>query len=110
MSECFGVKIEAGGLNEARLEQLRDALCKEWDIEEDEINFMPQPKHTADMVAVTAGGPCAMETEIEFTDRIAQAVWHGNDRCCPVRISIGDDANIREFCERDYRRLMRRKK
>ena len=34
MSECFGVKIEAEGLNEGRLEKIRDALCAEWDIEE----------------------------------------------------------------------------
>lgn len=107
MSECFGVKIEAEGLNEARLERIRDALCKEWDIEEDEIHFMPRPKHTADMVAVTAGGPCAMEREVEFTDRITQAIWKANGRYCLVRISIEDSANVRVFCERDYPRLMR---
>ena len=105
MSECFGVKIEAEGLNEGRLERVRDALCKEWDIEEDEIHFQPRPKRTASMVAVTAGGPGSMETEIEFTDRIAKAVWKANGRYCPVRIRIEEDANVRVFCERDYRRI-----
>ena len=110
MSEYFGVKITAEGLNEARLEQIRDALRAEWNIEKDEIHFEPRAGRTAKMVAMTTGGPCAMESEIEFTDRISQAVWHANGRYCPVRISIEDDANIRVFCERDYRRLMRCKK
>jgi len=108
MSECFGVKIEAEGLNEGRLEKIRDALCAEWDIEEDEIHFEPRPKRTANMVAMTTGGPCAMETEIEFTDRIAQAIWKANGRYCPVRVSIEDAANVRAFCERDYQRFLNR--
>jgi len=107
MSEYFGVKIEADGLNEARLEQIRDALCKEWDIEEDEIHFTPRPKHTADMVAVTAGGPCTMETEIEFSERMAIAVWKTNGRYCEVKVSIEDTANARVFTGRDYRRFMK---
>lgn len=108
MSECFGVKIKAEGLNEARLEKIRDALCTEWDIEEDEIHFKSQPKRIAKMVAVTAGGPFAMESGVEFTDRIALAIWNANGRYCPVRIYIEDDANMRVFCERDYRIILKR--
>lgn len=109
MSKYFGVKIEADGLNESRLEQIRDALCKEWDIEEDEIHFQPRPKHTADLVAVTTGGPCAMETEIEFCERMAEAVWKANGRYCPVRVSVESAANVRAFTGRDYRRFMKQK-
>jgi len=106
MSECFGVKIKAEGLNEARLEKIRDALCTEWDIEEDEIHFEPRPGRTAKMVAMTTGGPCAMETEIEFSERMAEAVWKANGRYCQVQVSIEDAANVRVFCERDYRRII----
>ncbi len=107
MSEIFGVKIEADGLNEGRLAQIREALCNEWDIEEDEIHFTPRPKYAADMLAVTAGGPCSMETEGEFCERIAAAIWKANGRYCPVRVSIEEAANVYAFTERDYQCFMK---
>jgi hypothetical protein len=106
MSECFGVKIEAEGLNDARLEDVRDALCTEWDIEEGEVHFEPQPNRTAKMVAVTAGGPSQMESEAEFCERIAQVIWRANKTFCPVCIRIEDAANVRAFRERDYQRIV----
>lgn len=50
-----------------------------------------------------------METEIEFTERIAAAIWKANGRYCRVKVSIESAANVRAFTGRDYRRFMKHK-
>ena len=107
MSKNNGVKIEAQGLNESRLERIRDALCDAWDIEEDEIHFTQGPRYFASMRAVAAIVSDATESESEFAERMAGIVWKANGRRCPIRIRLGDGDNMRTFCERDISRRMR---
>ena len=107
MSKNNGVRIEAQGLNESRLERIRDALCDAWDIEEDEIHFTQGQRYFSSMRAVTACLPDATESESEFAERMAGIVWKANGRRCPIRISMGDGANVRTFCKYDISRRMR---
>lgn len=108
MSEYFGVKIEVDGINEARIERIRDAVCKEWEFEEDEICFSPSRLRLARMLAISMGVPGGMETQREFAERMAAAVWNPNGGYCEVKVSIEDAANVCVFGEHDYRRIMKR--
>lgn len=108
MSDCFGVKVFAESLNEARIERIRETVCKEWEFEEDEMFFFRDPKKVACMLAISMGCPSECETAREFADRVAGAVWKANGRFCPVRICIMDNADVCELNEHDYRRVMKR--
>mgnify|MGYP001024821963 CR=1 FL=1 len=110
MSVCYGVRLFADSLNKERVEQIRAAVHSEWEFEQSEVLFFMGPQKNICLLAKSNGEPSEMESQVEFSSRIAQAVWKANGRYCPVRIRIAEEANVRDFCEQEYRQFMRCRK
>ena len=113
MSRNYSMNIEVRGFTPARCRRIVAACCREWGFEADDFSFQrSEPPRQNNLTASADGQLCGGETESEFTDRLAAAVWRANGRYCDVTVRATDRDDL-PYCthtlqERDYRAWRRR--
>lgn len=113
MSRNYSMDIEVTGFVPTRRRRIVAACCREWDFAADNFSFLkPDPPQQNNMTATADGQLCGGETESEFTDRLAAAIWSANGRYCQVTVRITSLDNLpydtRAKDETDYRAWRRR--
>ena len=79
MSRPYDMCVEITGVRPERREQVIAACCEEWSFApEDFDDVLPSDREAQKLTARAEGALCGGETEEEFADRIARAVWEAN--------------------------------
>jgi hypothetical protein len=115
MSRNFSMNVEVDGFAPRRRRSIVAACCRQWSFQKDDFSFLkPDPPRQTNLTASADGQLCGGETESEFADRLAAAVWSANGAYCgvTVRNTYLDDL---PYCthtmqETDYRVWRRRSK
>ena len=83
MSRFYGMDVTVSGHNKERAEEIAAALTKEWPtLQEDFESCLNEEELNAYGEGYLLGG----ESENEFAERVAKAVWTANGRCCQVAV------------------------
>ena len=103
MSRSYSMFVRIAGIAPGRVEAVKVAACEEW-------SFDDWHDHEGTFSAVADGSLCAGETEEDFADRLAEAIWKANEAFCAVEIQatyldmIPHEDHSRD--EEDYLRLI----
>ena len=113
MSRNFSMNIEVTGSVPALRRKIVAACCREWGFAASDFSFLkPDPPKPHSMTVTADGQLCGGETDSEFADRLAAAVWAANGAYCEVTVratcldELPYDTNTRD--ETDYRAWRRR--
>lgn len=96
----------------ARLNRIEKACLAEWPFDSEEFSVEVDSKGVRTLTGKGIESLCGGESEEEFTDRLARAVWKANGRCCEVEVQalyleeLPYERHVRE--EEDYQRLMKK--
>jgi len=95
--------VQISGFDPEYVEAIKDAAFEEW-------TFDAWDDHDGVLRSCADGCLCAGETEEEFADRLAKAIWKANGAFCPVEVQATylDQLPYEEHCrnEDDYVRLI----
>ena len=85
MNCCYDMRIEVTGFRKNRLSKIEEACVEEWQFEDDafEVSTIARKQR------LRGNGECTLcggETEDEFTDRLAAAIWKANGKYCEVEV------------------------
>jgi len=113
MSRNYSMNIEVRGFASRRCRRIVAVCCREWNFEADDFSFLiPHSPQQSNMTASADGQLCGGETESEFTDRLAAAVWAANGQYCEIMVQATylDDLphSTRTMQEDEYRAWRRR--
>lgn len=108
MSRNVSIDVEVTGFVPAQHRKIVAACCREWSFQADDFIYVkPDPPRENNMTATADGQLCGGETESEFIDRLASAVWSANSAYCEVTVRITSLDNLpydtRTKDETDYR-------
>ena len=79
--------VDITGVRPERREQVIAACCEEWSFAPGDFESAPPSDREARKLTARAEGAlCSGETEEEFADRIAGAVWEANGGYCQVTV------------------------
>ena len=103
MSRYYNMFVMIVGARPDRFDQIKAAASDEWDFGEWE-------EHNGTMTASADDNLCAGETEQEFAERLAKAVWTANGSPCEVDVKATYLENLphEEYSldESDHERIM----
>jgi hypothetical protein len=104
MSRYYEMNVEIAKYRSEQADAIREAAEQEWP-------FDDWFTHSDTMQASAADHLCAGETEEQFADRLAKAIWEANGAYCDVTVKATylDSLPYEEhrLGEDDYARLMR---
>jgi len=86
MSRSYGMQVEVGNPNARKLRAIREAMKKNWDF----TDFDCEKGKDRRIEVIKAYGEsslCGGESELEFADRLAEAVWKANGGYCEITIN-----------------------
>lgn len=87
MSRAYDMCVEITGVKPERRERVIAACCEEWSFATGDFDDGSILGPAGRGLTASAGGRlCGGETEEEFADRIATAVWRANGGYCQVTI------------------------
>jgi hypothetical protein len=111
MSRTYEMAVIITGFEKSRLQKIKKACRAEWDFEQDEFSVDGDAKSLRTLTGHGIGSLCGGESEEEFSDRLAKAVWKANGKYCEVEVGASYlendppcDDHIRG--KDDYKRLM----
>ena len=89
MSRFYDMFVKIDNYAPERKERVIEACRDEWEFEPDAFDaFRPRACDTPDPLTATGRSSlCGGETESEFADRLAVAVWRANGRFCQVTVA-----------------------
>jgi len=106
MSTFYGMRVEISGFSASRVEGVKKAAEEEWP-------FDTWAEYKGELSSYAESSLCGGETEEEFADRLAKAVWAANNGFCLLTIDatylheLPYETHIRD--EFDYERLLKEK-
>ena len=113
MSRYYEAKIEIEEFDESRKKQIQQACMEEWGFEKDDFFcFERHADGVRCMEAVAQHSLCGGETEEEFSERMAEAIWKANGGYCrttvnamyleevPYEAYVMDEDNYEEIMKR----------
>lgn len=107
MSRSYDMAIEIAGIKKEKKEAVKAAVEKEWNVEI--FHFDGR-----NAFASGQGSLCGGESEEEFSQRMAKAVWKANGRYCEVTVKATylDELPYETyfFGPKDYKRIRRAKR
>lgn len=89
MSRSYEMTVEIKDYKAKRLKRIIRACREEWSFAPDDFTrerTEPTAKRYDKIIATAEGNLCGGETEREFADRLARAIWKANDGFCQVDI------------------------
>lgn len=105
MSRLYNMRVEISGFSAAHVQEIKTAAENEWP-------FQDWFEHAGELTSSADSSLCGGETEGEFTDRLAKAVWNANGGFCFVTVSATylEDLpyEVHSRDEIDYERLLDR--
>ena len=110
MSRSYEMMITVTGFDESCLFEIEKACFANWPFEAESFSVDRDTKNTRVLSGNGIGSLCIGESEEEFTDRLAKAVWKANGSYCEVGVQalylegLPYERHLRE--EDDYERLM----
>ena len=111
MSRSYEMTVEIKDYKTNRLKKIIRACREEWNFAPDDFireRTNPVAKHYDKVIATAEGNLCGGETEHEFADRLAQAIWKANGGYCHVAVRAMNLENMPYetylYDEDDYRR------
>ena len=110
MSRSYEMAVTITGFKKSKLQKIKKACQAEWDFEEDDFSVDGNAKSLRTLMAKGIGSLGGGETEGEFSDRLAKAVWMANGKYCEVEVGamyLDDppyDDHLRD--KNDYKRLL----
>jgi hypothetical protein len=107
MSRSYDMAIELSGIKKEKRKQVREAVEKEWNVELFDFDGK-------DAFANGYGSLCGGESEEEFSQRLARAVWQANGGYCEVTVKATylDELPYETyfFGPQEYKRIRRTKR
>lgn len=107
MSRYYGMQVTIKGYATTRREEIINAASAEW-------SFGDWNVENETLGAYGEGNLCGGETEEEFTDRLAAAVWKANQDYCQVEVRATYleelPCDYHERSEDDYARWLAEKR
>lgn len=104
MSRPYHMGVEISGFSEDRVQAIKTAAEGEWP-------FGHWAEHEGQLISSAESSLCGGETEEEFTDRLAKAIWKANKAFCfvDVRATYLDalPCEIHSRDESDYESLLK---
>ena len=85
MSRFYEMTVRISGYNKAKESKIQDAAGDEWDFEDD-WNTWDDSRKGLCMRAGTQGNLHSGETEADFSQRLAVAIWKANGDVCEIEI------------------------
>jgi hypothetical protein len=110
MSRQYDMLVEITEFNPYRQKQVKEACCKEWTFDLEELSFKRGANRARILTGKAMGTLCGGESEDEFVDRLAKAIWKANKGYCEIEVhslyleSLPYDDHCRD--DDDYKRLM----
>jgi len=103
VSRCYRMTIRIKGWNKERTDRVKDAAKKEWNFE----NSYEEP----DLLTLEREGNVCGETEGQFADRLAKAIWTANGGYCGVEVEavyFEEEPPMEKHVrgKEDYKRIM----
>ena len=103
MSRCYGMQVLIDNVQEDRIPNIKEAAEQEWKFHDWTQGEQNSPTNLA---AYGEGSLCGGESEEEFTDRLACAIWKANGKFCQVTVQATDLEDLpfesHERDEEDY--------
>jgi hypothetical protein len=104
------------GFQKSKLQKIKKACRAEWDFEQDDFSVETVDGDAKSLRTLTGhgmGSLCGGESEEEFSDRLATAIWKANGAYCEVEVQasyLEDDPPCEDHLrgKNDYKRLMGR--
>ncbi|KKM74723.1 hypothetical protein LCGC14_1397510 [marine sediment metagenome] len=107
MSRLYRMTIAVCITDEARQDNIIDAICDEWG-----IDYSYYDEETMRFLAIKEGH-LSSESEPEFVDRISQAIWKANGSYCKIDVCVTclDDLPYEEHSRNidDYNQFISKK-
>lgn len=102
--------IQVMDFKKSRLSRIEKACLAEWDFDSEAFSVEVDSKSIRTLTGKGIGSLCGGESEEEFADRLAIAIWKANGSYCEIEVQalyledLPYEQHIRE--EDDYKRLM----
>ena len=104
MSRFYDMTVEVSGHDSAKVSEIQAAAENEWPFDD------WWSSDNGDMQASAKDSLCGGETEEQFTERLAVAIWHANGGFCEVVVSATFleelPYEIHTLDQADYERLI----
>ena len=87
MSRYYEMTVRVRGVDPLRTTEVKEAAEAQWPFEEEDwmqLDLTESPPTS--FTAQAEGSLCAGESEKEFADRLARAVWEANEGYCEVEV------------------------
>ena len=106
MSRSYEMAIEISGITKEKRKRVKEAVESEWNVEVFDFNGK-------DAFASGYGSLCGGESEEEFSQRVARAIWQANGGYCEVTVKAtyldGLPYETYFFGPGEYKRMRRMK-
>ena len=86
MSRSYEMLVKVSGMKPSRKKSVEKACCAECSFEPESFSEETETKNTSVLRGKAYVTLCAGESEEEFTDRLAKAVWTANGKYCEVEV------------------------
>ena len=112
MSREFEMLVRITGFESSRQKNIEKACCSEWPFEAENFSTETGANDTRILTTRAMDSLYAGESEEEFTDRLAMAIWKANQGYCEVEVQalyleeLPYEQHVRE--EDNYQRLMKK--
>ena len=107
MSRSYEMAIEISGIKKEKRKQVRKAVEREWNMEVFDCDGK-------DAFASGQGSLCGGESEEEFSQRMARAIWQANGGYCEVTVEAAylDELPYEtySFGPKDYKQMRRKER
>ena len=109
MSRYYGMSVAIKGSTPSKQEKIIEAASSEWVFED--FNWLAEPK-----ILMGQGNEFLYggESEEEFADRLAKAIWKANGKYCEVIVTATNLENPPteqyRLGKKEYEKLMRKKR
>mgnify|MGYP001570005501 CR=1 FL=1 len=115
MSRMYEMTVEIKNHKTGNLKKIIRACREEWSFEADDFSQEktdPLKRRCDKLIATAQESLCGGETEQEFADRLARAIWKANGGCCEVSVQAmcleNPPYESYTFDEEDYERMTKR--
>jgi len=86
MSRYYEMYVKVTGHNLDKEDAIVEACTAEWDFDRDTFTQAVANGELPELIANGKDNLCGGESEEEFTDRLARAIWQANDGFCLVDV------------------------
>ena len=110
MSRLYEMRVRVTDFKKRKLNRIEKACLEQWSFDSEEFSMEVDSKSIQGLTGKGIGALCGGESEEEFADRLAVAIWKANGGYCEVEVQalyledMPYEQHVRE--EDDYKRLM----